>query len=119
MAQAKAEDVIVTGTYVTLSPETAALPLAEMPVAEPATVATADVVVDDGDAALAARLQAEEDLLAAGAAAPPPPAIRTRFVESHYYGPASFLSSLMLFCIFPPCAIVPKPTTGLGGPDQT
>ena len=32
---------------------------------------------------------------------------RTRFVESHYYGPASFLSSLMLFCIFPPCAIVP------------
>ena len=105
MAQAKAEDVIVTGTYVTLSPETAVLPLAEMPVAEPATVATADVVVDDGDAALAARLQAEEDLLAAGA--PAPPAIRTRFVESHYYGPASFLSSLMLFCIFPPCAIVP------------
>ena len=29
VAQAKAEDVIVTGTYVTLSPETAALPLAD------------------------------------------------------------------------------------------
>mmetsp|Transcript_18527 Transcript_18527/g.54784 ORF Transcript_18527/g.54784 Transcript_18527/m.54784 type:complete len:197 (-) Transcript_18527:138-728(-) len=53
------------------------------------------------DAELAARLQAEEGML------PGPPASRVVVVESKYYGPFSFVSSVLLFCIFPPCAIVP------------
>ena len=103
MSQGEAKIVggpAVTAQYVVGAP-TQGNPV-NLPVAEPAPVATATPV--ETDAALAARLQEEELLMPT---APPPPAVRTRFVESHYYGPASFLSSVMLFCIFPPCAIVP------------
>mmetsp|Transcript_31462 Transcript_31462/g.105927 ORF Transcript_31462/g.105927 Transcript_31462/m.105927 type:complete len:181 (-) Transcript_31462:41-583(-) len=81
------------------------------------------VAVDDvgSDEQLAYQLQAEEDRLAYStpAAAPlraqradaahiflvPPPG-DVILVES-YYGPKSALASLLLFCIFPPCALVP------------
>ena len=93
----------------------AQLPVADVVVADE-TVPIAENVAEtieplaaatiESDAALAQRLQREEEQ-GALLVRPGPPAGRVAVVESQYYGPVSFLASCLLFTVFPPCALIP------------
>ena len=90
---------VVQGTYVKGPPQ------ADLPVARAASpvVATTLGEIPETDAELARRLQDEEY----DGAHPRPPEARVAVVQSRYFGPTSCLASALLFCVFPPCAIVP------------
>jgi hypothetical protein len=96
------EAQVVTGAYV--SGRASDLPVAHVyESTAPMVEATA---APETDFDLARRLQ-EEEYEEYGGHAPRPPSTRVAVVDGRYFGATSCFASALLFCVFPPCAIIP------------